>query len=201
VRTSNSFAQISKLVLASVRGGSRPRADHQFRTRTLESIEERITPTLVGYPGVIPYVPPGQVETFQTVTDFTGKYTVNGDTITPYVTNNSGTAQYVTFTLYTAPGGGESTASHAYDNLLSQNLVLSQTSPHLIQPGETFYFDPIDVSAIKLTGQQKLQTDFYVAGNNPAGYAPDKPTESALNNHLIFGSGQLWDYDLPNGKR
>jgi len=197
VRTSNSFAQISKLVLASVRGGSRPRADHQFRTNSLESFEERITPTTIAYPGMIPYVPPGQNLPYTSVGGFTApKFSLSVDTITPTVFNNTGTGQYVTFTLYTAPGGGEATTSHAYDNLISQKLVYSQTI--FIPAGQTGTFDSIDVSTLHLTGQQKLQGDYFLA-DSLSGYAPDKLPSSVLDNHLIWG--ELFDYDLSNGKR
>jgi len=164
------------------------RSKHQFRPGTLEVFDERVTPSVTPIPG-IPFVPPGQVVPYSLAPGYSGAFTVSGNTISATWTNDNTVGHYVTFAVYTAPGGGGNSSSQAYDNLLSQKLVYSQT--FFLAAGATHTFS-IDVSTLKLTGQDKLQCDVFQADDS-TGYAPKKLTEDSLNNHL-FG-GELFDYE------
>jgi hypothetical protein len=213
--TSNSFARITSLVLGHLRGEARPRAKHQVRIGTPERFEDRITPTTIAIAHTIPYVPPGQVVSYTNAMGFDDNlvHSLNGisqdfglnptaNTLTPVIQNNTGVTRYVTFAIYTAPGGGEATTSNAYDNLASQKLVFSVT---VLVPkfnpqnpsANTVTLPTIDVTSLKLTGQQKFQCDFFDANQDPNGYAPNKPKESDFNNVII--DGELFDYDNSNG--
>jgi len=179
------------------------RSKHQFRPDRLELFEERITPSTVQvtnppFPVPPPFVPPGQNTGFSPAP---GSFTTSishsdeSDTVIFTITNNTGSAQDGTFALYTAPGGGENPNSHAYDNLLSQNLIESSVQTfHLAAsgPGATATVT-VQANLLPLTGQQKWQQEWFL-GNN---YAPKKPTEAALNNHIIIGT--LWDTDNSGG--
>jgi hypothetical protein len=201
MRASNPFARIANLVRNSVRGEARPRVKRQFGNRPLELFEDRITPTVTALPGQFPFVPPGQNTPFTPVTDQTGNFfpqsfSTSGNTITATLTNTDSAAIYVTFAYYTAPGGGADTDGNSYDNLASQKLINSQTQ--LVQPGQTATFT-IDVSTLKLTGQDKIQCDFFDAYDDPNGYAPTKPTNGNLNNHLMGGELFYYVPDSGNG--
>jgi len=193
---SKSFAQFTKLVIGSVRGEARPHAKHRFRTGPLEAFEERITPTITAFPGQTPFVPPGQVVPYQNAANFTASFSTDGNkTVTGTVTNNTNADHYLTFTIYRAPGGGGNPSSNAYDNLVSQKLVYSETL--LVEAGQTLTFTPVDVSTLHLTQQGKFQCDFFDAGDDPNGYAPDKPFENTLGDRLV--SGELFKFDRKSG--
>jgi len=207
MHASNSFAQIAKLVLSSVRGEARPRAKHRFRTDSLEMFEERITPTTTLIPGQIPFYPPGQGKASDIVPcnlaiSVSFAVVPGTDTVTPTVTNNTGSPQVVTFALYTAPGGGENPTGTAYDNISSQKLVTFVTFTALTGThAANVSFDlsllstntsPGSTGSSHLTGQQKFQLELYCGS-----FAPTKPTTANVNGIII--GGELGDYDNPGG--
>jgi len=176
----------------------------QFRPGTLELFESRVVPAVVAYPGVIPFIPPGQGPYVPNSPNFdfhnsndpykdTGYFDVADNTISTTVTNITATARYATFTVYTAPGGGP---GGLMDNFSSQKLVYSETK--LVGPGEEVAFS-VDLSKLKLNGQLKCQGDVWDAGSDPNGFAPDKLKLDELSGRLIVG--ELFDYDPASGKK
>jgi len=202
VRAVNFFAEETRM----------SRSKHQFRPGTPEAFEARVVPTTTAIPGLIPFVPPGQVSPVSSPNDhydypnkdnpFAGFFTVSGDTVTTTVTNTDTVGHYVTFAVYNATGGGTgaNAVTTGSENLASQNLVKDwdiASNTVFLAPGASTTFSQ-DLGALKLNGRERVQCDVYEA-DDASGYAPKKPFEDALNNHLIFG--EIFDYDQPNGKR
>jgi len=169
------------------------RSKHQFRPAPLEVFEERITPS-VSHVTADVFTPPGQVGPFTTVSGYTTGFATNvpaDNFLQVTVTNDSHTAQYLTFAVYTAPGGGNDPTSNAYDNSRSQNLVYSQTTTFAVAPRQSVTFT-VDVSKLKLTGQDKLQADVFLA-DGPSGYAPDKIDAANTSGRVVFGD--IFDFE------
>jgi hypothetical protein len=179
------------------------RKSHQFRPGSPEVFERRVVPagivgTAVESPtsGGGPDIPPGQDLPFTGSPDatFAGFET---DGLTLNATAVLSTGRWITFAVYTAPGGGDSdaTVENSDYNLRSQKLVFSVTRFVSASTLSTFSVDLAQIrqtlGELKLTGQRKLQVDFFVA-DGPEGYAPKKLSAEVLDGHLI--SGRLFDY-------
>jgi len=179
------------------------RPTHQFRPGIPEQFETRVVPTLTAYPGVVPFIPQGQFDPNALASgyDYPDKgtasaeyFAVDHDTISITVTNNTGASHYLTFVVYSAPGSGP---GGQIDNLASQTLVHSETQPVGSALGSTASFS-VDVSTLKLTGQQKLQCDVFWT-DDPNGLAPKKVKLDDLTGHLVVG--ELFDFDPDTGKK
>lgn len=186
------------------------RSKHQFRPDTPEVFEERITPTVTAIPGQVPFTPPGQVVPYTPVSGYTygpgtngGPFTVSGDIVSITLTNNTGSGQYLTFTAYTAPGGGDNKDGNAYDNLSSQKLIYSETKFVAAGDPVTFTFDVSKLPTSgpnKLNGQDKFQADVFQGIGSTPYAAPEKATNGNGNQLII---GELFDWQgkpAPGGK-
>jgi len=185
------------------------RSKHQFRPGILDQFETRVVPTVAAFPGIGPFLPPGQDAPYTNGTGisytnqgnpFAGFFDVSGDKISTTVTNTSGKIQYVNLTVYTAPGGPDSLAAQnttgQTDNLASQKLAYT-SEVIALNPGDSHTFC-VDLSTLKLTGQEKCQADV-MRSDTPDGFAPDKLRLAELGDHFVYG--ELFDYTKPNGKR
>jgi len=171
------------------------RNKHQFHPGLLEVFETRVVPsTIVGTQvetplpiQTSPFVPPGQVQNYSNAAG-TATFSVDANNVLTFNVTGA-TTQYVTFTIYSAPGGGDSdlTVVDPDYNLSSQTLIWSKTV-EVVGGAAT---STVDLDDLKLTGQRKLQCDAF-ATNDACGYAPKKPFEKNLDGYLI--SGQLFDY-------
>jgi hypothetical protein len=167
------------------------RSKHQFRPGVLEMFEARIVPsTIIESTEPPAFTPPGHEH--DTVPAAGGAiFSVDQNTHVLTGTVQVPTAQYVTFTVYSAPGGGDSDATAVGPdyNSRSQTLIYSKT---IWVEANTLTQVSVDLDDLKLTGQRKLQTDFFAAGNDSSGYAPKKLTAEVVNGHIL--GGQLYDY-------
>jgi len=185
------------------------RSKHQFRPSMLEVFEDRITPTTVALPTQTLFIPGGHSGASSLISNGNygvapgtngGFFTVSGDTVSTTITQNTGSSHYYMLLVYTAPGGGENPNSHSYDNLSSQTLV-SQSAPFLLPNGGNTTFS-VDLSQLKLTGQQKCQLDIiqFDAPDPKAAsnfQAPKKAVDVATG---VLVYGEIFDYDNPGGQ-
>ncbi len=187
------------------------RSNHQFRPNPLEVFETRIVPTVTAIPGLAgnlygtPFVPPGDVGPIAKPAGYASSGpSISGNSISYTATSTQG--GYVTFAVYTAPGGGSANApsqagtTSGSENLASQKRVYRDTE--WVAAGTSYTFT-VDVSTLKLTGREQLQCDLFSA-DDCYGYAPDKLDLSVLNNHLF--DGELFLYadgadDVTHGKK
>lgn len=173
------------------------RSKHQFRPGALEVFETRIVPAVVATPLPGLFIPPGQVtgDNGDTGLLTAPHFDIAGNTISTTVTNNTNVTQYVTFVVYTAPGGTDK-LSH---NFASQKEAYTSET-FALASGESHFFS-VDLSTLKLVGQQTIQADIFRA-DNLGGFAPEKPSQADLGGRIVIGD--LFNYstdDKPGSDR